>query len=76
MFTYELVELFHTTRLSDNGISHIADNVVLLQYVQHGPHMTRSLTVIKSRGSTTTNTTREFRIASSGITLGEPIDTR
>jgi hypothetical protein len=35
--------------------------------------MKRSLTVIKSRGSSATNTTREFRIASNGITLGEPI---
>jgi circadian clock protein KaiC len=76
MFTYELVDLFHTTRLSDTGISHLADNVVLLQYVQHGPHMKRSLTVIKSRGSSATNTSREFRIAASGITLGEPINTR
>jgi circadian clock protein KaiC len=76
MFTYELAELFHTTRLSDNGISHLADNVVLLQYVQDGPQMQRSLTIIKSRGSSATNTAREFRIADNGITLGEPINTR
>jgi circadian clock protein KaiC len=74
MFTYELAELFHTTRISDSGISHLADNVVLLQYVKHGPHMNRSLTIIKSRGSGATNTTREFRIADNGITLGDPID--
>jgi circadian clock protein KaiC len=76
MFTYELVELFHTTRLSDSGISHIADNVVLLQYVQDGPDLKRSLTILKSRGSSANKTTREFRIASSGISLGEPIGTR
>jgi circadian clock protein KaiC len=76
MFTYETAELFHTTRLSDLGVSHIADNIVLLQYVRDGPDMKRSLTIIKSRGSSTTHTTREFRIASSGITLGEPIDSR
>jgi circadian clock protein KaiC len=76
MFTYEIAELFHVTRLSDNGISHLADNVVLLQYVQDGPHMKRSLTIIKSRGSSATATTREFHIASSGITLGEPINAR
>jgi circadian clock protein KaiC len=75
MFTYELVDLFQTTRLSDRGISHVADNVVLLQYVQDGPHLKRSLTVIKSRGSAGTNTTREFRIAGNGITLGEPVNT-
>ncbi len=76
MFTYEVTELFHTTRLSDDGISHLADNVVLLQYFQDGPDMRRSLTIIKSRGSCATNITRAFRIASGGITLGEPVATR
>jgi circadian clock protein KaiC len=76
MFTYETVELFHTTQLSDKGISHIADNIVLLQYFRDGPSMKRSLTIIKSRGSSAANVTREFRIAAGGITLGEPIDSR
>jgi circadian clock protein KaiC len=73
MFTYEVGELFRVTRLSDNGISHLADNVVLLQYVQDGADMKRSLTIVKSRGSSTTQTTREFHIARTGITLGEPV---
>jgi circadian clock protein KaiC len=76
MFTSEVVDLFHVTRLSDNAISHMADNVVLLQYVQDGPQMKRALTIVKSRGSNSSSTTREFRIASSGFTLGEPISTR
>ncbi len=74
MFTYETIELFHTTRLSDKGLSHIADNIVLLQYVREGPTMRRSLTIIKSRGSNATHISREFRIAATGMTLGEPID--
>ena len=36
MFTYETMELFRTTRLSELGMSHIADNVILLQHVQDG----------------------------------------
>jgi circadian clock protein KaiC len=76
MFTCEIPDLFRTTRISDNGISHLADNVVLLQYVQRGADLRRSLTIIKSRGSSAANTTREFRIAAAGITLGEAIDTR
>ena len=36
MFTYETMELFRITRLSELGMSHIADNVVLLQHVQDG----------------------------------------
>ena len=73
MFSFEIPELFRITRISDNSISHLADNVVLLQYVQEGAEMRRSLTIIKSRGSTSTNVTREFKISGDGITLGEPI---
>ena len=51
MFTYETMELFRITRLSELGMSHIADNVVLLQHVQDGSQMKRALTVLKSRGS-------------------------
>ena len=76
MLTTEIVELFHVSRLGDNAISHMADNVVLLQYVQDGPQMKRALTILKSRGSNTSSTTREFRISSSGFTLGEPLSTR
>jgi circadian clock protein KaiC len=76
MFSYETPDLFHTSRLSDAGISHLADNVVLLQYVQNGSDIKRALTIIKARGSSTANTTREYRISAGGITLGEPIITR
>ncbi|MBV9659860.1 MAG: AAA family ATPase [Acidimicrobiales bacterium] len=76
MFTYEILELFQISRISDVRLSHIADNVVLLQHVQHGPDLKRSLTVLKSRGSDSARTTREFHIAAGGITLGEPIDPR
>lgn len=76
MFTYEILELFQISRVSDIGLSHLADNVVLLQHVQHGAELKRSLTVLKSRGSESKRTTREFHITSDGITLGAPIDPR
>ncbi len=76
MFTYEILELFQIRRISDFGISHIADNVVLLQNVQDGSGLKRSLTVVKSRGSDSARTTREFHISAEGITLGEPVDPR
>lgn len=76
MFTYEILDLFQISRISDVGLSRIADNVVLLQHVQDGPDLKRSLTVLKSRGSDNARTTREFHISAEGITLGEPIDPR
>jgi circadian clock protein KaiC len=76
MFTYETMELFRTTRLSELGMSHIADNVVLLQHVQDGSQMRRALSVLKSRGSMNPTVISEFNISSNGITLGEPLDLR
>jgi circadian clock protein KaiC len=76
MFTYETMELLRTTRLSEIGMSHIADNVVLLQHVQDGSEMRRALSVLKSRGSTHSAVISEFQISTDGITLGQPIDLR
>ena len=76
MFTYETMELFRITRLSELGMSHIADNVVLLQHVQDGSQMRRALTVLKSRGSRNSAVISEFTISVDGITLGEPLDLR
>ena len=76
MFTYETMELFRITRLSELGMSHIADNVVLLQHVQDGSQMRRALTVLKSRGSMNSAVISEFHISADGITLGEPLDLR
>jgi circadian clock protein KaiC len=76
MFTYETMELFRITRISEVGMSHIADNVVLLQHVQDGSEMRRALTVLKSRGSMHSAGISEFKISVDGITLGEPINLR
>ena len=74
MFTLESPELFRVTRLSEFGISHIADNVVLLQHLRDGAEMKRALTVLKTRGSSHATAVREFRISQDGITLGDPLD--
>jgi circadian clock protein KaiC len=76
MFTHETMELFRITRLSELGMSHIADNVILLQHVQHGAQMKRALSVLKARGSNNSSAISEFHISSEGITLGDPLDVR
>jgi circadian clock protein KaiC len=69
--TSELPDLFHVTRLSAFGISHLADNVVILQYVRHAANVRRALTVLKTRASRHEPEIREFTIAAGGIELGE-----
>jgi circadian clock protein KaiC len=74
MMTLESPDLFRIRRLTELGISNIADNVVLLQHIYSGAQMKRALTVLKTRGASHTSSVREFRITSEGITLGDTID--
>jgi circadian clock protein KaiC len=72
LMTLELPELFRTTRIGEFGMSHLSDNVVLLQHVLHGGELRRGLAVIKTRASEHDARIREFRITPDGIVLGEP----
>jgi len=74
LFTFETSELFRVTQLSEVGMSHLSDNVVLLQHMYDGAQMKRALTVLKTRGSNHDPMIREFQITDDGITIGEPID--
>ncbi|MGH3480126.1 MAG: ATPase domain-containing protein, partial [Nocardioidaceae bacterium] len=50
MITLESPELFRMTKLSELAMSHMADNVVLLQHVHTRHEMKRALTILKTRG--------------------------
>ena len=71
MMTHESVELFCVTRLSEVGMSHLADNVVVLQYLRAESEVKRALLVLKTRGSDHHPEIREFRIGRDGIVLGD-----
>ncbi len=73
LMTFELPDLFQVTRLSELGISHVSDNVVLLQYLRQAAVIRRTLTVIKTRASLHQPQVREFTITSQGITLEDQI---
>jgi circadian clock protein KaiC len=72
--TSELPDLFHVTRLSEFGVSHLSDNVVLLQYVRDNTVVRRALTVLKTRAGHHQPEIREFTITAEGIVLGSAID--
>ncbi len=71
MMTMEVPELFELRRVSENGMSHLSDNVVLLQYIQEGSQLTRALTVLKTRASDHTPTVYRYEIGKGGLLLGE-----
>ena len=55
------------------GISHVSDNVVLLQYLRRESRLLRIVTILKSRASAHDPEIREFDITPDGIILGDPI---
>jgi circadian clock protein KaiC len=74
MMTHETADLFRVTRLSEFGVSHIADNVVLLQYLRVQSEVKRALLVLKTRASHHHPGIRQFDIRPEGIVLGERFD--
>jgi circadian clock protein KaiC len=70
--TQEVGELFGATRLSEYGISHLSDNVVLLQYVRGRSRIHRALSVMKTRASSHDPRILGFSITSDGVEIGDP----
>ena len=68
--TQEIAELFGVTKLSEYGISHLSDNVVLLQFLRGESRIKRALTVLKTRASAHDPRILEFEISGKGIALG------
>ena len=73
IMTSEIPDLFHVGRLAEFGISHLSDNVILLQYLRAESRLLRTVTVLKSRASAHEPDIREFDITPGGIVLGDPI---
>jgi circadian clock protein KaiC len=73
IMTSEIPDLFHVGSLAEYGISHLSDNVILLQYLRDDSRIRRTVTILKSRASAHDPEIREFEIASGGIVLGDPV---
>jgi circadian clock protein KaiC len=71
MMIVEVADLFKLPRISEEGISHLADNVVLLQYVQEGPELARALTVLKTRAMRHRPMVHRYDITDKGFELGD-----
>ena len=67
IMTSEIPDLFHVGRLAEYGISHLSDNVILLQYLRAESRLLRTVTILKSRASAHDPAIREFEITPDGI---------
>lgn len=74
--TLEVPDLFEVTRISEQGMSHLSDNVLLLQYVRSDSRITRALTILKTRASHHEPEVRAYEISHQGIVLGAPLARR
>lgn len=73
LMTNEIPELFGPFQLSEFGVSFMADNVILLRYVELAGRMSRSINIMKVRGSGHSKEFREFDITDDGARVLEPI---
>ena len=72
MMSQEIPALFGISQLSEDGISHLSDNVIMLQFVPRDTQLRRAVTVLKTRASRHDPAIREFTITPDGIVLDEP----
>ena len=70
LMTYEMSNLFDVQGISDEQISNMSDNVLLLRF-REGPELRRTLRVLKARGSAHDNREHEIRITREGLTVEE-----
>lgn len=69
LMTSETPDLFGSVKLTDSGVSVVADNVVLLRYVEMNSAITRAISVLKTRGSDHDKSLKEFEITDRGIEI-------
>jgi circadian clock protein KaiC len=67
LMTFEIPDLFYADRLSESAVSHLSDNVVLLNYVKDGNSISRAMCVIKTRASRHEPGIHPFTIGPDGI---------
>jgi circadian clock protein KaiC len=68
LMMYELTNLFEVHGISDQEISNMSDNVILLRFTP-GPEMQRTLRIIKTRGSAHDNHEHELQITNKGVVV-------
>jgi circadian clock protein KaiC len=66
--TYELADLFEVHGISEEQVSNMSDNLLLLRF-QAGPELKRTLRIIKTRGSAHDNHEHEIHITNEGLVI-------
>ncbi len=70
LMTMEVAELLGTAQLTGHGVSSIADNLIVLRYVEVDGHLERAVFVLKARGTSHAAELRRFLIDGRGARVG------
>jgi circadian clock protein KaiC len=70
LMTFELRELFEIHGITEQEISNMSDNLILLGFTL-GPEMNRTFRIIKTRGSAHDNQLRYLNISNHGVAVRE-----
>jgi circadian clock protein KaiC len=73
VMNHEIPEMFGDFQVSEYGVSFIADNVILLRYVELAGEMGRAINIMKMRGSQHSKEIRRFEINDTGLVIGDMI---
>jgi len=75
LLTHEMHQMFGAgLTMTGTGVSHIADNAIVMRYVPLGSEVRRALMVLKARGSEHSKEVREYLISEEeGVRVGEPM---
>lgn len=68
LLTYELNNLFNVVGISQNDVSNLSDNILLLRF-NEAFEMQRTMRILKTRGSAHDNREHELEITSSGVMI-------
>lgn len=60
-------------KVSDLGISYMADNVIFMRYIETAGELHKAIGVLKKRLTNFENSMREFEITRYGIKIGKPL---
>lgn len=73
LLTDEIQDITGTFRATDEKVSHLADNLIFLRYLELKGTLRKAIGILKKRAGTFEKTLREFQITPYGIKVGDPL---
>lgn len=70
LMTVEVIESYTDLRFSPHEVSFLADDIILLRYIELDGRLQKMITVVKMRSSQHSKDLREYEITSHGMVIG------